>query len=802
MGVKNLWQIIHPAASNISLDELNSKVLAIDVNIWIYQFLRSGSLNYSNSSTDSALKIFFHRLCKLLYINTCPVMVFEGSSAPLIKKKKLQLRSIKTESETHKVKQLLKAYINKSLLALNQESPSQPPINDVNFSQQKEHTKLEGSFINSFIEDTHFDQYLKIIPFTGEYDALTSTQKLKCLEYHKKYGILNLPLPNMENADSFSLSQIERANFYGQIINEISDLKTELSNRKIISLGTNFNIGNVNISNPTNLAIKTDPIAINEVIENQCKFNNFESICLPDAIPINSSISIEDTDKNEQISLTPSNEHITPNINPCVDPSTHKNILSFLSSTEYNTDSIHSANPSNDEPDTFISKRVKNIDNDNNYCSSSLFAVNDSNDSTEEIYNFKKFKLNSSVSEKDLFWHPLLDPSKGIDIDTSNFTDFPHIASFTINPLPGTPAMIEQQSSPDMVILSEKFSEPNTLTQTSPSLEYLNKKIDSDLLSKTNFIYEDCFLKDQTPSLILSRLNQAKKNTLKPSKFLTFLFKELSSLFGCFNIESFEEAEAQCAWLAINDLVDGVISDDSDTIVYCELMMISNCSSKENNTTVIRNLFQKKNSPIECYTLEKIRNVLGIDSQVYTALIHLLGSDYNDGVNGIGPVSALGLSALLKDNNIDISELPNILGSLKNNSTEISPQLTKFNAYLKKIKSFPLIFPNLSVEKAYKYPKVHKNTLAKKPAVSQMDINVDGICAFMDENLKWSKETTMRYLEPVLEHRRKLQNQCSTARNLDSYFRYSHTNPVYDKPPPISSKSLASAVNLLLKNKK
>lgn len=87
MGVKGLWLHLTPSARRINLESLEGKILAIDISIWMVQFLNIMEKNQGKSILDGFLK----RLCKLLYFGIKPVFVFDGST-PLLKKKTLLLR--------------------------------------------------------------------------------------------------------------------------------------------------------------------------------------------------------------------------------------------------------------------------------------------------------------------------------------------------------------------------------------------------------------------------------------------------------------------------------------------------------------------------------------------------------------------------------------------------------------------------------------------------------------------------------------------------------------------------------------
>ena len=88
MGVKGLWQHLAPAARKILLESLQGKVLAIDVSIWIIQFMTAleyrssnNTESFSNAPNDyQVIDGFLRRILKLLYFGIKPIFVFDGST--------------------------------------------------------------------------------------------------------------------------------------------------------------------------------------------------------------------------------------------------------------------------------------------------------------------------------------------------------------------------------------------------------------------------------------------------------------------------------------------------------------------------------------------------------------------------------------------------------------------------------------------------------------------------------------------------------------------------------------------------
>lgn len=86
------------------------------------------------------------------------------------------------------------------------------------------------------------------------------------------------------------------------------------------------------------------------------------------------------------------------------------------------------------------------------------------------------------------------------------------------------------------------------------------------------------------------------------------------------------ESDSQCGFMSLNGIVDGVITEDNDVLLY--------------GGVVYKNFF-KKNKQIERYSLENIHKMLGLGRLDLIKLSYLLGSDYTPGVRGVGPVRAL-----------------------------------------------------------------------------------------------------------------------------------------------------------------
>ncbi|KAI0737081.1 hypothetical protein C8Q80DRAFT_1214900 [Daedaleopsis nitida] len=137
----------------------------------------------------------------------------------------------------------------------------------------------------------------------------------------------------------------------------------------------------------------------------------------------------------------------------------------------------------------------------------------------------------------------------------------------------------------------------------------------------------------------IRELNKQKKNALRDSEDITQQMVSqimiMLRLFGIPYITAPMEAEAQCAALLSLGLVDGIITDDSDVFLF-------------GGGRVLKNMFNQSKT-VECYLLSDLERELGLDRDKLVRLAYLLGSDYTDGLPGVGPVVAMELLSEFPD---------------------------------------------------------------------------------------------------------------------------------------------------------
>lgn len=253
--------------------------------------------------------------------------------------------------------------------------------------------------------------------------------------------------------------------------------------------------------------------------------------------------------------------------------------------------------------------------------------------------------------------------------------------------------------------------------------------------------------------------NQQKKDRRDADEVTQIMVTEcqaLLSLFGIPYITAPMEAEAQCAELVSLGLVDGIVTDDSDTFLF-------------GGTRVYKNMFNS-NKLVECYLAADLEKEMSLSREQLISIAHLLGSDYTEGISGIGPVTAIEI----------LSEFPGRdgLSNFKAWWTDIQsnptahPKEAEPTAFRRKFRKtnatklfLPPSFPSPPVYDAYMQPEVDKD-----PQPFQWGVpDLEGLRRFLMATIGWSPERTDEVLVPVIRdmNRRGVEG---TQSNITRYF--------------------------------
>ncbi|KAG5979244.1 hypothetical protein E4U55_005385 [Claviceps digitariae] len=299
---------------------------------------------------------------------------------------------------------------------------------------------------------------------------------------------------------------------------------------------------------------------------------------------------------------------------------------------------------------------------------------------------------------------------------------------------------------------------------------------------------------------------QQKKDRRDADQVTQTMISECQALLRLFGIPYMTapmEAEAQCGELVRLGLVDGIVTDDSDTFLF-------------GGTRVYKNMFNS-NKFVECYLGSDLEQELSLSREQLISLAQLLGSDYTDGLPGIGPVTALEI----------LSEFPGPSGlyhfrdwwtrvqsqpyskrkaaaaaaaadaDADANPDFSSPFRRKFHKAHSTKLFLPPSFPSPAVHEAYLHPEVDRTTDPFQWGL----LDLPGLRAFLTTTIGWSQDRTDEILVPVIRDMNRRDAE-GTQSNITSYLTGSVGAGAFAPRanPARGSKRMAAAVDKLRAN--
>lgn len=226
--------------------------------------------------------------------------------------------------------------------------------------------------------------------------------------------------------------------------------------------------------------------------------------------------------------------------------------------------------------------------------------------------------------------------------------------------------------------------------------------------------------------------------------------QQLLGLFGLPYITAPMEAEAQCAELVSLGLVDGIVTDDSDVFLF-------------GGTRIYKNMFNQSKF-VECYLASDLEKEYALHRKKLISFAHLLGSDYTEGIPGIGPVTALEILTEFQS----LEEFRDWWTEVQTgmpNSQEAHPAFyKKFRKTASKI-FLPPSFPDSRVAEAYLNPEIDSD-----PSPFQWGVpDLNGLRNFLMATVGWSQERTDEILLPVIRDMNR-RDQEGTQSNITRFF--------------------------------
>ncbi|THC94447.1 hypothetical protein EYZ11_006084 [Aspergillus tanneri] len=226
--------------------------------------------------------------------------------------------------------------------------------------------------------------------------------------------------------------------------------------------------------------------------------------------------------------------------------------------------------------------------------------------------------------------------------------------------------------------------------------------------------------------------------------------QQLLALFGLPYCTAPMEAEAQCAELVSLGLVDGIITDDSDIFLF-------------GGTRIYKNMFNQSKF-VECFLASDLEKEYALHRKKLISFSHLLGSDYTEGIPGIGPVTALEIITEFAS----LEEFRDWWTQVQMGTNKGDDEHAAFHKKFKKqaTKIFlPPAFPDARVDVAYFEPEVDSD-----PSPFQWGVpDLHGLRNFLMTTIGWSQERTDEVLVPVIRDMNRREQE-GTQSNITNFF--------------------------------
>ncbi|OJD25623.1 hypothetical protein ACJ73_03011 [Blastomyces percursus] len=262
---------------------------------------------------------------------------------------------------------------------------------------------------------------------------------------------------------------------------------------------------------------------------------------------------------------------------------------------------------------------------------------------------------------------------------------------------------------------------------------------------------ENAFNYEQELRQLRSQQKKDRRDADEVSHIMVSECQELLRLFGLPYITAPMEAEAQCAELLSLGLVDGVVTDDSDIFLF-------------GGTRVYKNMFNQVKF-VECYLSNDLEKEYNLDRSKLIQFAHLLGSDYTEGIPGVGPVTALEI----------LTEFPT-LEDFRDwwSQVQMGVKLPEdsHSAFRKKFKKnvtklfLPPGFPDKRIDAAYLEPEVDSD-----PSAFQWGVpDLNALRQFLMSTIGWSQERTDEVLVPVIRDMNRREQE-GTQSNITNFYQ-------------------------------
>jgi DNA excision repair protein ERCC-5 len=321
----------------------------------------------------------------------------------------------------------------------------------------------------------------------------------------------------------------------------------------------------------------------------------------------------------------------------------------------------------------------------------------------------------------------------------------------------------DEFDSSNSVSSQELLFQEKQMAQVNSSIQKLSEDNSSNLDENHITYFCDTSLEglQKQDNILRDEDNKRKRDVDTVTEEMVEDVMYLLQMFGIPYLKAPAEAEAQAVELEKLGLVDGVVTEDSDAVVF-------------GSRSVYRNIFEDKKY-VELY-LSSDAEVIGLGYNEKIALAMLLGGDYTEGVKGVGIVNGMEiLQAFPVSEGIleGLQAFRTWLDGFDVDDSTITDN-SKVLEFTKKHKSarscwiVPNNFPSRKVLQAYSRPVVNSS----RTVFSWGFPDLDAICKFLCQKIGWEVSQIDQILLPVIKSMEETKRQ----RKIDGYFMRSEDN--------------------------
>ncbi len=215
--------------------------------------------------------------------------------------------------------------------------------------------------------------------------------------------------------------------------------------------------------------------------------------------------------------------------------------------------------------------------------------------------------------------------------------------------------------------------------------------------------------------------------------------KELLGLMGIYCISAPSEGEAQASSMCRHGQVYAVGSQDYDTLLLGAPLVVRNMTLSGKRKLPNRNVYVSVEP--ELVSLGETLDNLKITQEQLIWIGIMLGTDFNDGIKGVGPKTALKIAK----SSSSISEIASYVRSKYKSEFELDPN---------------------EIMAMFKNPEVKEITRAELEAGLRQKPDKGGLIEFMCDRHGFSKERIGKYADMLVKMRGSARQQ-----SMDSWFK-------------------------------